>query len=362
MNSRRIWVPGLITPALFVLGLLVDATTLMQSWLAVTLTWGLIPLGALAILMTHGLTGGRWGIHSRPVWLALVATMPLFAVSLAPLLFATEILFSWTRPFDMLPEVVQNKTLYLNEPFFILRTLFYLLLWLGLAWGQGTWARQPGRVRMPRIHAPGLILWLLSLTFFGFDWFMSLEPKFYSDVFGLMLAMAGPVAAIAVGLILDPDLGGVRDQGARRDMANLWLSVLLGWAFMGFAQYIVIWSGNLPDEIGWYLHRSVEPWRTISIVSFGLFFLVPFLVLLSGAAKSHGGWLRVTAVLCLTGHVLQVLWLVLPAFGVTGIGQAVLVLMLLFAVGATYAGLAQCYYRRLTDRHDTSREANNAAS
>lgn len=342
MSTRMFWIPGLITALLAALGLAIDSLALVRSWLAVSLVWGMIPLGALAVLMTHGLTGGRWGTASRPVWLALAATLPLFAASMLPLLLGLDEIFSWTQPESLLPEVVRKKLLYLNEPFFIVRTFFYLFAWLGLAWSLGVWGlpRRAGKSgKGPAVHAPGLILWVLTMTFFGFDWFMSLEPRFYSDVFGLMLCMAAASAAMAVAL-LAMCVGKYSDVDvdARRDIANLWLAVLLGWAFMAFSQYIIIWSGNLPDEIGWYLHRRASGWRQISAVSLGLFFLLPFLILLSGAAKASRRWLLTASIACLAGHVLQVFWLILPAFTHWQGAQYWLVPALLVATGSTYAG------------------------
>lgn len=341
MSTRLIWAPALLTFGLAVLGLVTDSQAFLQSWLAAALTWGMLPLGAVAVLMTHRLTGGRWGELSRPVWVALAATMPLFAITLLPLLFGLEVLFPWTQPAELLPEVVRNKRLYLDEPFFIGRALFYFLVWLGLSWTQGCsdYCQRPATIRLP--PAAGLILWVLTITFFGFDWFMSLEPRFYSDVFGLMLCMGAVSAAMAAGILFNPavDNDGA-DTGGRRDIANLWLSVLLGWAFMAFSQYIIIWSGNLPDEIGWYLNRSAGAWRTVSMVSFGLFFLLPFMVLLSRAAKSSRGWLITAAVVCLAGHILQILWLILPAFERWQGIQLLIAPGLIVTLGATYAGLA----------------------
>ncbi|HEY9120021.1 MAG TPA: hypothetical protein VIN33_09700 [Marinobacter sp.] len=360
MSTRMFWLPALLTAGLAALGLAMDSLALLRSWLAVSLVWGMIPLGALAVLMTHGLTGGRWGTASRPVWIALAATLPLFVVSMLPLLLGLDELFSWTRPESLLPEVVRKKLLYLNEPFFIGRTFFYLFVWLGLAWALSVWAvpRRVGKSgKGQAVHAPGLILWVLTMTFFGFDWFMSLEPRFYSDVFGLMLCMAAASAALAVGLLLmcigkNSDV----DVEARRDVANLWLAVLLGWAFMAFSQYIIVWSGNLPDEILWYLHRRTSGWRVISAVSFALFFLLPFLILLSGSAKANRRWLITASIACLAGHGLQVLWLILPAFTHWQGTQYWLVPALLVATGSTYAGYG--YHRWVaaeSHNHDVAR-------
>lgn len=360
MSTRLIWLPALLTLGLVLLGFAIDSKALVQTWLAVVLAWGMLPLGAVAVLMTHRLTGGRWGEFSRPVWLALAATMPLFAVSLLPLLFGLEVLFPWTQPFELLPEVVQKKRLYLNEPFFIARTVFYLLVWLALSWTQRDrdHHRRPGIIGIP---APaGLILWFFTITFFGFDWFMSLEPRFYSDVFGLMLCMNAVCAAMAAGIVLTP--AKRKDEiakGARRDIANLWLTVLLGWVLMAFSQYIIIWSGNLPDEIGWYVHRSMGVWRTVSVLSFGLFFVLPFMVLLSGAAKASRGWLGAATIVCLTGHVLQIFWLVLPAFGGWQGIQFVLVPGLILTLGATYGGCVLYFLAALAARRRYSADNRN---
>lgn len=316
-----------------VLGALLDWPAFLRSWLAVTLTWGLVPVGAMVVLLTHGLTGGRWGDASLWLWRAQLATLPLLLAAMVPLVFGLDVLFPWTAAPETLAEVVQNKLAYLNEPFFLARSLFYGAVWLLLAWWLGAWRHRPQRA----LHAPALILWLLVLTFFGFDWLLSLEPRFYSDVYGLMLAAGIIAAALAAGLAmagdkLRPDL--------RRDIANLWLSVLLGWALLAFSQYIIIWSANLPDEIGWYLHRREGLWQPVSVASLVLFFLVPFTILLSGRAKGSEGWLRGAALICLAGHGLQMHWLVLPAFGQWQPLQSWLTPLLLIGVGACYAALA----------------------
>ncbi|WP_242634324.1 hypothetical protein [Marinobacter salicampi] len=342
MNPFRLWLPLAITLMAGAAGAWQSPEGALQSWLAVVLTWGALPLGALAILMTHGLTGGRWGTVTRPLWLALAGTLPVFVVAMVVPVLGIGLLFPWTAPASSLPELVQNKLLYLNEPFFVLRSLFYGCVWLALAWGLGVWR---GRAR--RIHAPGLILWLLILTFFGFDWFMSLEPLFYSDIYGLMLATGFGSAALAFGMLVQPGSAG---ESPRRDLANLWLAVLLGWMFMAISQYIVIWSANLPDEIGWYLARNESPWFEMGWLSFGLFFLVPFLILLSGTAKGRGTWLKTAAVTCLVGHLLQVHWLILPAFGEWQPVQLWLTPVLLVATGAGFLAMVRAGFQTRTER------------
>ncbi|MFE8069438.1 hypothetical protein QQM79_00095 [Marinobacteraceae bacterium S3BR75-40.1] len=323
-------------------------SALAHAWLTVTLIFGLLPLGALAWLMCFGLTGGQWGTRTLPLWQALASTLPLLVVSLLALLPFMDTLFPWTAPVETLPEVVRHKTLYLNTPFFVIRLLLYAVIWLGLAYMQGLWG-QRGR-HQGAGHAPGLVIWLLSLTFFGFDWFMSLEPRFYSDVFGLTLGANAMGAAMAVVVLF----GAAQvTEGVRQDLSGLWISALLGWVFLAFSQFIIIWSGNLPHEIGWYVHRSEGIWRAVSVLSFGLFSVIPFAALLSRSVRTSARGLMVTAVLCLAGHGLRIAWLILPAFE----GETVLlwlIPLLLVTVGATYWVWMQEYGR---SKQQVSREA-----
>lgn len=306
MSRWPILVLGLLALAACVYGAIFAWPAFLRSWLAATLTWGALPVGAIAILMTHGLTGGAWGQQSRPVWLALAAAMPLFIIAMLPLLFGLDQLFSWTRPEAQLPEDVRHKLLYLNQPFFIARSAVYFVIWLALTWLLGVW-----RGRSRRVYAPGLILWVFAVTFFGIDWLMSLEPEFYSDVFGLMLISGTAASSLAFGLLLAVTN---LEPAIRQDLANLWLAVLLGWLFMVFSQLIIIWSGNIPHEIIWYLHRHKFPWRIVNGAAFALYLVLPFAILLSTAAKRTRKWLVIATALSLTGHLLYVQWLVMPAF------------------------------------------------
>ncbi len=293
---------------LCLIGGFLDPRGLAQAWLAAWITLAFLSLGAMAILMVHGITGGAWGHESEPVWKALAAVTPLLALTLLPLLPFLGALFPWMAPTESLPEVVQRKQFYLNGPFFIGRTLFYLLVWSLMAW----WLCRPTPAR--RWHAPGLILWALTVTFFSYDWIMSLEPKFYSDVFGMERMMFSASGALALGLILEA--GSLRDD-VRLDLANIWLAALLGWAFVSFSQLIIIWSGNMPDEILWYLQRDAAAWGWIGRLSVLLFLVIPFAMLLPTAAKRRAGWLRMTALIALTGYLLHGQWLIWPSLPTT---------------------------------------------
>lgn len=344
MTQRIVPIVGLVALVLCLIGAVVDWTAFLRSWLTATLTWGALPLGAVAVLMTHNMTGGAWGHASRHVWRVLASGMPLFVLAMVPLLFGLDELFPWTKPAEQLPEAVRHKLLYLNEPFLLARWAFYAVVWLGLAWLLGSRGSQAKAVA-----APGLILWVLTLTFFSFDWYMSLEPEFYSDVFGLERVCAMAAASMALGLLI---LVPYVQASVRQDIANIWLTVLLGWAFMGFSQLIIIWSGNLPAEIGWYVHRTEGAWHWIGRIGFVLFMLIPFLILLSTPAKQSRLWLSIAAGFCLVGYVLHMQWMILPAFDEWRLAQSWIDPAALVAVGAGFAWLTGRGLKRQEDRHE----------
>ncbi|WP_347331435.1 hypothetical protein [Marinimicrobium locisalis] len=335
------WLPLTVAGAVGLGGALLDWPLFLSGWLTAALTWIALPLGALAVLMTHGLTGGRWGDQTLPVWRALAATLPLSVAAMMPLLFGLNELFPWTQPESTLPEVVRNKRLYLNPGFFIARTLGFFILWLGLV--VMLLRRSP-----KRLHGPGLLLWLLSLTFFSVDWLMSLEPTFYSDVFGLIFATSAIGAAMAMGLLLRAGRG---DPTATRDLLGLWLAVVIGWAFLAFSQYIIIWHGNLPHEIGWYVHRSEGHWRTLGVVSFGLFCAGPLIALLAGQ-RTRRSLLALAAVVTLAGFVLRTQWLVMPAFPRADLIWHGFTWLATFALGAAHVGMAFASLKQQEAHHD----------
>lgn len=277
------------------------------------LFWLALSVGALPILMTHHLTGGHWGDVTERLTRAVAAPLPVgIAVYLLLLGFGMPSLFEWTKPADQLPEVVQNKLLYLNIPFFAARTLAVLAVWLALAVALGAW-RDERPAASPALGAGGLILWVIATTLFAFDWLMALEPRWYSDIFGLLLCLGFVVPAAAAVLVL-ACRHAPGDTGALSDFASLWLATILGWAFLAFSQYLIIWMGNIPDEIEWYMHRSAGGWRAIAWTIVLLLAVIPFAALLSGRLKRRPVALAAVAGVVLAGHLLHAVWLVLPTF------------------------------------------------
>lgn len=331
-----------------------DPTTWSGAWLVATLFWGGLSLGALAILMTHELTGGRWGEPLRPALQAACATLVLLALALLPLLFMLPSLFSWLLPAEHLPEVVRRKTLYLNQPFFIVRTLIYLGIWLALAWRLGAW--RPAGGSQARLSAGGLVLWLLTVTFFSFDWLMSLEPRWYSDIFGLVYG-AGiliPAAGLTMLTICHPAPADTPLNHARYDFANLWFAPLMGWAFLAFSQYLIIWEANLPDEIGWFLHRTQGAWRGLAWAVALSLFAVPTALLFSPRLKRSARGLALVAVMTLLGHGLNCYWLVQPTLRPHTIGPGLSDMLAWLALGGLWLAIFLHELARQRSHHEST--------
>jgi hypothetical protein len=161
------------------------------------------------------------------------------------------------------------------------------------------------------------VLWVFSVTFFAFDWVMSLEPLWYSDVFGLVFGASIVLPAMALVLLASElaSLGQEEPMVSRlQDYANLLLAVVLGWVFFDFSQYLIIWMGNLPHEIDWFVHRSSGGWRVIAIAILVLLFIAPTVLLLSRRVKRSRPMLMLLSAVILVGHYLNCWWLVIPTF------------------------------------------------
>jgi hypothetical protein len=288
----------------------------LQAWLFGLLVWIAVPLGAMAMLMCHNLTGGGWGEPCRGALKAMVSILPLIMLGFVPLLVDPQSVFSWIAPAHTLPDVVQRKAYWLNVPFLWARTTVFFVAWLALAWRLNVWRPEPVERRPFGASGGGLVAWGVTLTFFAFDWALSLEPKFYSDIFGMLYfsdaLVVAPAAALLVLALGNVDRGEILTN-RMQDIANLLLAALCGWIFVNFAQYLIIWNGNLPDEIAWYLPRGRHGWQWLSRTVFIFYFALPFAALLSRRAKRSRAALMGLSAFVLLSHVIFIYWLVMPS-------------------------------------------------
>ncbi len=289
--------------------------------------WFGIAAGCLGLVMLHALTGGAWGDVIHPLLEAGMMTLPWFALFFIPLLWGLPALYPWARPEEVLRDtVLQHKQIYLNVPFFELRALGYFGLWSWMAWRLHRWTRQSAEgdadstQQMNRHSGPGLVLYFLSLTFAALDWMMSLEPHWSSTMYEVMIIVGYALAAFAFAICVLAWLRPPRPlvetwaQKPMWDLGNLVLAFVMFWAYLSFSQYLVIWSANLPEEITWYQRRQTGGWFWVAMTLIGFQFFLPFLALLGRRNKQRLERLAAIAALLLAVHLVELFWLVQPAF------------------------------------------------
>ena len=319
---------GIAGAVLSAIGAVMDRAQFYESYLFGFLFWTGLALGCFGLVMLHHLVGGRWGLVTRRFFEAGLATLPLMAVLFIPLLFALHSLYGWDRPWDVAhDEVLQHRHAYLNLPFFIVRMIGYFVLWIWMARSLNRGSREqdatvnpePTR-RLRTFSGPGLVIYVVSASFAVIDLVLSLEPDWYSTIFPIMLVVGQTLAALALGVLMlaimarrEP-FGAVVTPTHFHHLGNLMLAFVMLWAYLSFSQLLIIWSGNLPAEISWYLHRDTPGWKAVAL-ALGLFhFAVPFALLLSRELKHQIRFLGGLALLILLFHALDVYWMVAPSF------------------------------------------------
>ena len=278
-------------------------TSYLVAWLFVLA----LSIGSTANLMVLQMTGGRWGEPVRPVWIAASRLMPLVAVAALPILLGVHAIYPWTA----------QPGRWLNVPFFEARSVAYLVIFAALGWFA------PGN---PRFAAGGLVVFTIVTTLGAFDWISSLAPHWYSSGFGLVVGVGQMLgaAAFAVAVAARPARGR-SDEGTRlrfNDLGNLLMMYVLLWAYLAYTQYLVIWSENLPHEIHWYVPRTQTSWAALGIFVIAFHFFVPFLLLLSRAAKRAPAIAGIIAASLLVAHFADVWWMVMPSVRREGISVA----------------------------------------
>jgi hypothetical protein len=313
-----------------ILALLIAAPTFIgrAAFVAYLVAWLFalgVCLGAMVMRMVHVLTGGRWGEAVRPALMALIAALPVVAALVVPLFFGLHDLFEWSRPQALAAsELLRQKSGYLNVPFFVVRTLVALGVWSWLAWrlvaldgppDDGDSARA---ARLQSTSIAGLVFYVVSVTWFGVDWVMSLVPQWKSTGFGLILAVGQALSGFAAALAASAwtvrgDPGRTQPQ-TLNDLGNIALTLVLTWAYLAFMQYLIAWIGDQPASIAWYVPRLETSWRGVGIALVAAHFAAPFLVLLFRRAKRSAVVTAGLGVGLLAAHWLDTLWLVVPAF------------------------------------------------
>lgn len=281
----------------------------LEAWLIAWLFWSGLALGALANRLLQGLTGGAWAQAVRAPCEAAALTLPLLALLFLPIAFGGEVLYPWGDRSLFATHDWPHKAAYFTLSFFNGRSA----ITLGAGMVFAFLALRPGR-REISIGAGGLIAFFLCMNFSATDWVMSLTPEFSSSMFPTILMFFQFVAAHAfVVLVACRTNGETLTAKQCHDLGNLLLAFLIFWAYVSFSQFLLVWSGNLPREISWYLPRWSGGWEWIALLLVLGKFVLPLILLLSKAAKSDPRRLPRIAAIVLVASVLEIFWLVAPA-------------------------------------------------
>ncbi len=341
----------------FVLGALTNDgfRTFLHSYLVNYCFFLSISLGAVFFVASLHATRAGWGVSVRRVAEILASAFPAFALLflpiLVPMLLGNAGLYAWVDPnfFAEQPTLAQ-KTHWLNVPFFTARTVGYLIAWWLVArfflfhsTEQDTSGDPRRTSHMERWSGPALVLLGVTGTLAAFDWIMSLQPAWYSTIFGLYFYSGGVVGALAAVILTvmalqrSGRLSTLVTVEHYHDLGKLLLTAVIFWGYMAFSQYMLIWYANIPEETQWFLPRQAGLWGVLGLVLvFGHLF-IPFFGLLSRGAKRRKGVLAFWAAWMLVMHWLDLYWVVMPNLEHNRFTLGVMDLCLLLAIGCFLA-------------------------
>ena len=287
-----------------------------------------LSLGALGLLMIHHLTGGYWGYSVRRFLESAVGNLTLLAVLFVPVFFGLPYLYPWKNASIVAADdILQQKEYYLNTPGYIIRSAVAFAIWMVMArfllkWSaaqDATTSVEPTR-KLRTLSGPGLVIYPVTMTFAAIDWLMSLEKDWYSTMFAVMICVGQVLSALAFVILLlsgaarSRQLGPIiSTQDTLHKIGNLLLAFTMLWAYLEFGQLLITWSGNLPHDISWYLHRIAGGWRWVCVFLFLFHFFIPFFLLLMRPIKRQAQTLASVAGCILVAHIVDVWWTIAPS-------------------------------------------------
>lgn len=314
-----------------VIGALLDLRRFLFSWLVAFGWLSSLLVGLLILVASAHASRARWFTAVRRLAEVPMAAMPVLIPLAIPICLGAGTLYLWAGSLEGLPHeargLIEHKAAWLNVPFFIIRTAFYLLLWsffalrlssLSLAQAASDADPEALLARMRRLSAGSLPALALTLTFASFDWLMSLEPTWLSTVYGIYFFAGGIVAALAVLVLIASGLrnaGLVGEEIAASHLhaaGKLLLAMVIFWAYIAFVQLLIIWIADEPKEVPFFLRRSTHGWAWVSALLGIVHFGIPFLLLLSRDLKRNFRSLSFISAWLLFAHWLDLYWLVIP--------------------------------------------------
>jgi hypothetical protein len=309
-----------------------------RGYLLGYMDWLGVALGSMAIVMIRHLTGGGWGTVIRRILGAAMRTLPIMAILFIPIIFAVlqHQMYPWLKAHDAIADphirehLEKHKFItesYLTSTGFIVRAIIYLAIWNLLSFLLSMWSKQTDKPHAPdntqkfkAVAGPGLILYAFTISFAAIDWVMSLDPSWISTIFGLIILAGELISAICFAIVVERILVDYKPISAMlrpdfvHDHGKWTLTFIMLWAYFSFSQWLIIWAGNLPTEITFYLKRINHGWGYVAVFLALFHFCIPFVVLLSRPFKRDIRKLVWLAIWLLCMRFVDLFWIVEPNF------------------------------------------------
>lgn len=324
-----------------------------QAYLVGYTFWMGLVLGSMALLMVQHLSGGAWGVVIRRPLEAAVRTMPIMAALYLPIVFGMHDLYHWTHVDAVASDpILQQKEPYLNETFFLIRQVLYFAIWIAISWALTRWSAEqdrtgdPGLVRKFSIlSGAGLVIYSLTVTFAMVDWTMSINPHWFSTMWGPMYMVGQGLSAMSFAIVVlimlaqVAPLDRVITSAHLHDLGKLLFAFLMLWAYLTFSQFLIIWSANLVEEIPHYLIRWDNGYQWVSVFMIVAHFALPYVLLLSRDIKRDWKRLRMVATWVLIARIVEYYWHVAPEFHTERLSVGLLDFAVPIAIGGIFLAL-----------------------
>ena len=296
-----------------------------QAYLVGYTFWLGVALGSMALLMVQHLSGGAWGVVIRRPLEAATSTIPAMAVLFVPIALGMHSLYEWTHEGALNDPLIAAKAAYLNTPFFLTRAVFYFAVWILMSQLLLKWSREQDQTgdpvyakKLSVLSGGGLVVYALTVNFSITDWLMSVNPHWFSTMWGPLFMVGQGLAALAltinvlVLLMGSAPMDRVLNANHFHDLGKLLFAFLMLWAYLTFSQFLIIYSANLAEEVPHYLVRSQGGYQYITIALIFLHFIVPYSLLLSRDIKRGITRLRLIAAWLILMRIVDYYWQVVP--------------------------------------------------
>jgi hypothetical protein len=334
--ARRSLMVGVVFGVIALILAFLQPEQFYRAYLLGFMCWLGVALGSMAILMIRHLTGGGWGMVIRRILGAAMRTVPLLALLFIPVILGIHKLYIWARPLDQvadkhLREHLENITqTYLTTNGFILRAVFYFAVWNLLSFLLSKWSKETDRAGAPdhtprfkAVSGPGLILYGFTISFAAIDWVMSLDPSWISTIFGLVILIGQVLSAMCFAVVVERILFDYKPMSEMlkpdfvHDHGKWVLTFIMVWAYFNYSQWLIIWAGNLPSEITYYMRRLNGGWGYVGLSIVFFHFAIPFGILLSRPFKRNIRKLVWLAVWVMLMRYVDLFWIIEPNFSRT---------------------------------------------